>query len=344
MPDNADPKDGTDVKAVTGRRKAAAFMLSLDSASAALLMQKLHERDVALLSEEMTRIGQLDATEALRYLTEFSQKSGSDQIAVEPMVQEILERALGKEKAKELLEKIRRQSREVEPFRSLMPLDARQVQTLLRGEHPQVLALVISHLEAAVGSQLLKDMDEGLRYEVVKRIASTQDLSAELVRQIDEMMEVRAFTLGKRSTESGSDGRFKTVAQMLNVSDPSLSKTIMERLNKDEPQIANQIAALMFVFEDLTKIADRDMQKVLAEVDKADLALALRAAPPEVSAKLLGNLSSRARDAIKEEIENMGPKPLSEIEEAQKRILQIVRGMEEKGDLQIARGGGEAMA
>lgn len=323
---------------LTGRRRAAAFMLSLDSETAALLMTRFNEREVAMLSEEMTRLGELTGAEVEELLRDFHKRIGGDKINVEPMIQDILERALGKEKARELLERIRRQSRESEPFRSLLPLEASQVATLLRGEHPQVIALVVSHLEPAVAAALLKDMPEDLRYDVIKRIASTAELPAELVRQIDEMMEVRAYSLGRSLTEDQGNRRYKTVAQMLNMSDPSLAKAVLDRLNREQPQIANEIQSLMFVFEDLAKVADRDMQKILSQIDKGDLVLALRAADQAVKDKLLGNLSTRAREAILEELENMGPRPLQEIESAQKRILQQVRAMEEKGEIRISRG------
>jgi flagellar motor switch protein FliG len=335
--------DKKDDKGLAGRRKAAAFLLSLDSEAAAVVMQRMSDRDVALLSEEMTRMGEITGTDMEKMLKEFNQASGGDSVSVQPMIQAILERALGKEKAKELLEKIRKQTRDAEPFRSLMSLDAKQVASLLRGEHPQVIAIVISHLEAPVASELLKSYPDDLRYDVIKRIAATEEMPPELVRQVDEMLEVRAYSLGSRHSDGGGSTRYKTVAQMLNISEPSVSKAILDRLNRESPNIANEIQALMFVFEDLAKISDKDMQKVLAEIDKADLALALKAAPPELSEKLLGNLSVRARDNIKEEIEMLGPRPLSDVEEAQKRILQQVRQMEEKGEIRINRGTGEVM-
>lgn len=328
---------------LNGRKRAAAFMLSLDSETAAVLMTRLNEREVAMLSEEMTRLGDLSGAEMEDLLRDFNKKVGGDKVNVEPMIQDILERALGKEKARELLDKIRRQSRETEPFRSLIPLEASQVATLIRGEHPQVIALVISHLESPIAAALLKDMAEDLRYEVIKRIAATAELPSELVRQVDEMMEVRAYSLGRSMTDDSGSKRYKTVAQMLNISDPSLSKNILDRLNRENPQIANEIQALMFVFDDLLKIPDKDMQKVLSQVDKGDLILSLRAAEPAVRDKMLANLSARAREGIQEEMEMMGPKPLSEIEEAQKRILQQIRQMEEKGEIQIQRGQQEQM-
>jgi flagellar motor switch protein FliG len=336
-------KDKDKEDELTGVRRAAAFMLSLDPSTAAVLMQKLSDREVTMLSEEMTRMGELRGAQSETLLKQFNSATGGDRMSVEPMLQDILERALGKERARELLEKIKRQSRETEPFRALLPLDAKQVAQILRGEHPQVMAIIISHLDAAVGAELLRDMDENVRYDVVKRIATTAELPSELIRQIDEMVEVRAFSMSKRGMEPSDDVRFKTVAKMLNVSDPSLSKAVLERLTKEDPQLANEIQGLMFVFDDLAKIDNKGMQKVLAEVDKADLTLSLRAAAPDIRQKLLDNLSARAKEAIMEEMELMGPKPLSEIEAAQKRILQVVRGMEERGELQVARGGGEAM-
>jgi flagellar motor switch protein FliG len=343
------PDDKNDKNAVAeeprsaGRRKAAAFLLSLDSETAAQVLLRLSERDVTLVSEEMSHMREISVTEVDRMLTEFGLAAGTGQLAVAPMIQAILEKALGKEKAKDLLEKIRRQSRDAQPFRSLSSLDARQIATLLRGEHPQVLALVISYLESEIAAEFIKGLSDDLRYEVIKRIAATEEMPAELVRQIDEMIEVRAYSMGSHFSDSSGGMRFKTVAQMLNISDPSVSKSVLDRLNREAPNIANEIQALMFVFEDLAKIGDRDMQKLLSEIDKADLALALKAAPPELSAKLLANLSSRARDNIKEEMEMLGPRPLSDVEEAQKRILQQVRAMEERGDIRINRGAGEVM-
>ncbi len=335
--------DSSEIDGMTGRQKAAAFLLSLDSETAAAVMQRMSERDVAMLSEEMTRMGDISGEDMEKTLDAFTKNMGLDRVAVAPMVQAILERALGKERAKDMLEKISKQTRDAEPFRSLMSLDAKQVATLLRGEHPQVLAIVIAYLDPLVASELLKGLPEDLRYEVIKRISSTEEMPADHIRQVDEMLEVRAYALGSRQSDSTGDSRYKTVAQMLNVSEPSLTKSILDRLNRESPDIASQIQSLMFVFEDLLKIGDKDMQKVLAEIDKADLALALKAAPPELSQKLLGNLSARARDNITEEIETLGPRLLSDVEEAQKRILQQVRQLADKGEIRIQRGGGEVM-
>lgn len=335
--------DDGDDKGMSGVRRAAAFLLSLDSDSAAAVMRSLSEREVAILSEEMTRIGELTSTQMDEVLGEYLNRSGGGVIEVEPLLEELLIKALGRDKAMQVLQRIKTQTRENEPFKSLRHLSSKQIEAMLKGEHPQVQALVISHLEAQVSIDILKGMDEDARYEVVRRIATTEELPIDLVRQVDDMLEVRAFDMAKQSTDSAAERRYKTIAQMLNFAEPSVSKTVMDRLTKDLPNAANEIQALMFVFEDLTRIDDRQIQKILGEVDKADLTLALKTAPPEVSDKLLKNLSSRARDNIMEEMSMLGPKPLSEVEEAQKRILEQVRAMEERGDVQINRGGGEVM-
>jgi flagellar motor switch protein FliG len=327
----------------SGLRRAAAFLLALDPESAAKVMRVMSERDVALISEEMSRMGEVTGEQMEEVLGQYKEWSGGDIIQVEPMLEKLLEKALGREKAREMINRIRTQSRESKPFRSLRHLNAKQIDAMLKGEHPQVQALVISHIEPSISIDVLKAMTEEQRYEVIHRIATTEELPMELIRQVDDMLEVRAYDMAKQSTDSASERRYKTIAQMLNFAEPSVSKTIMDKMQKELPDTANEIQALMFVFEDLVNIDDRQVQKILGEIDKADLTLGLKTAPEEVRDKLLGNLSQRARDAIMEELEMLGPRPLSDVEDAQKRILEQVRAMEERGDIQINRGGAEQM-
>jgi flagellar motor switch protein FliG len=331
-----------------GPRKAAAFLLSLDSDLASQIMQQLSERDVALITEEMAKIGELSGGEMTQALTAFSQRTKSDSMMVEPALNALLERTLGRDKAKEMLTRLRGHGGlGTEPFHCLGYLAAGQVSTILREEHPQVQALVISHLDPQVAATILKGMEEDGRYEVVKRMASSEDLPPDLVHQVDEMIESRAFGLSKlgKVDKEGKEGntRFKTVAQVLNITEPALSKAIIERLSREAPVVANEIQALMFVFDDLLKIGDRDIQKILTEIDKADLTLALKTAPQEIADKFFNNLSERARENLKEDIEILGPKPLHDVEDAQKRITQQVRQMEERGEIVVHRDGGEVM-
>jgi flagellar motor switch protein FliG len=328
-------------KSEDGARRAAAFLLSLDSDTAAGLMRQFNEREMAILSEEMTRMGSINAEQRHEVMAAYMAGAGGDIVAVEPLLEEMLTKALGRERAQQMLQRIKTQTRESEPFRSLRHLNHRQISTMLKGEHPQVQALVVAHLEPQVSIDVLKVMDDDARFEVIKRIATTDELPSELVRQVDDMMEVRAFEQAKNSSsDSASDRRYKTIALMLNFAEASVSKSIMDRMAKDLPSAANEIQALMFVFEDLAKIDDKQIQKILAEVDKADLTLALKTAAPEVKDKILKNLSTRARENMLEELSMLGPRPLTDVEAAQKRILEQVRAMEERGDIRINRGGG----
>lgn len=336
----AEVQAAEDAAAVSGLRKAAIFLIALDADTASKVMKNFDERELSAVSEEMTRIGDVSGEEIEKVLKDFG--ANTERITVEPMLLEMLEKALGGEKARALMDRIRRRSVTREPFRALRRLSLQQLEQVLSGEHPQVLALVISYMEAQIGFELLRSLEDDVRYDVVRRIASTVEMPFEMVRQVDAILEARARESAAQGT-FGDRNRFQTVAQILNFAEPGISKSIMERLGKDLPDAATEIQSLMFVFEDLLLLADRDMQKVLGEVDKADLCLALKTAPREVSDKILANLSKRAREALLEEIEMLGPKPLSEVEEAQKRIIQVVRGLEEKGDVVIQRGGAEEM-
>lgn len=330
-------------KRTEGRRKAAALLLALDSDTAARVLRNLSDMDMTILTEEMSRMGEVTGPEMESVLNEFKSAAGSDIISVAPMLEEILTKALGREKAGDLLKRIRQQTRDVEPFRCLSPLSAKQITSILKGEHPQVLAMVISHLRPEIAIDVMKLFDEEVRYQIVRRIATTEELPMDLMRQIDQMLEVRAFAMSRQSTDSAGERRFKTIAQILNFAEPTMSKTLIDRLSKDLPEPATQIQSLMFVFEDILKIDDKSIQKILQEIDKADLTLALKTAPKEIADKLMNNMSARARDNTAEELQNMGPKPISEVEEAQKRIMEVIRAMEEKGDVKINRGANEVM-
>ena len=337
------PTESQEQVGMDGCRKAAALLLSLDSDTSAALLAKMGEREISMITEEMSRIGELRSQQIEGVWQEFEDRMKADVISVEPMMQAMLEKALGKQKADVMLNGIQQQSRDSKPFASVRGLSGKQLGQILKGEHPQVIAIVLSHIDSEPAYDYLKSLDDELRYDVVRRITVTEEMPIDLVRQIDEIMETRAGSLGATGGGSTGGDRYSTVAQMLNVADPNLSKSIMDQLMKEMPDEAVSIQALMFIFDDLAKIPDRDMQKVLGEIDKNDLALSLKAASDELRDKLLGNLSKRARDTIEEEMEVMGPKPLSEVEEAQKRILEHVRGMEERGEITIQRGGSEEM-
>jgi flagellar motor switch protein FliG len=338
MPDD---NGNADDVGMSGVRKAATFLLALDPPVAGKVMKHMSERELSILTEEMTRIGDVTPEQVNVVLEEYVE--AGETFDVEPLLERMLEEALGPEKAKKLLDRVRRRTRDREPFRSLRKLNLNQLLSVLKGEHPQVLALVVSYLESQMAFEFLRTLEEDVRYDVVRRIAMTDDLPYEAIRQVDAILELRAHEISAQATGSAEHNRFETIAQMLNVADPGISKTILDRLGDELPDDANEIKALMFVFEDLMLIPDKDLQKALGDIDKDTLALALKVSTPEVEDKLLGNLSKRARESILEEIEMLGPKPLKEVEEAQKEIVEVIRRLEERGEITISRGAGEEM-
>lgn len=319
-----------------GPRKAATFLLALDADTASKVLRNLSEAEVAAVSEEMARMRRVSPDDVDLVFQDFT--NGDTSIQVEPMLQKILEKTLGPERARQLIDRIRKRRKEREPFQVLRHLDVSALEMVLKGEHPQVIALVIAHLDSTTGLDLLRGLEEDLRYEVVKRMAMTSEMPYDMIRQVDDVLSERAVEAAEQGMQGATRNRFKNIAEMLNLAEPAITKTILDRLGKDEPDAAVEIQSMMFVFEDLVKIDDRDMQKVLGSIDKDLLPLALKTASPELNDKLLGNMSKRARETLEEEIEILGPKPLAEVEEAQKQIVDIVRKMSDDGEIQISSG------
>lgn len=332
---------GGESEQIRGIRKAATFLLSLKADLAAEVMKNMDEDDVSAISEEMAAMQDVSRDDIDRVFKEYSE-AGSI-IQIEPLLHQILEKTLGPERARELIERIRRRSREREPFQVLRHLEPNALRQILKGEHPQVLALVISHLESEPGLEILREMSEDLRYDVVKRMAITNEMPYDMVRQVDDILSERAVEASELGARSAGRNRYKNIAEMLNLAEPTISKSILDRLGKDSPEVAAEIQSMMFVFEDLTKIADRDMQKVLGSIEKDLLPLALKTASAELNEKLLGNLSKRARQTLEDEMEMLGPKPLSDVEEAQKAIVETVRKMADDGEITIQRGNAEEL-
>ena len=188
----------------SGLRRAAAFLLALDSETAALVMQQMNEREIAELSDEMTRLGELTGSELESTLQDWTGAANSDSVDTSLAVQMLFEKAFGKERGRDLVDRSRSKKGPEQPFSALRSLDAKQVQLLIREEHPQVQAVVIGYLEPAVAAHLLKDMEEGMRYDVVKRMASTEDLPIESMRQVEASLEKRALAIGRAKSPEES--------------------------------------------------------------------------------------------------------------------------------------------
>ncbi len=334
-----------DLKAsdIPGRRKAAILLVILGPEKAAQVLKHLDDADVEMLTIEIANLGQVSEEEKKVVLQEFSNILKARQMLVTGGIEyakKVLERAFGPEKAMKIIERLV-SNLQVKPFEFVRKTDPLQLVNFLQNEHPQVIALVLSYLEPAMASQVLGALPEDLQVEVVKRIALLERTSPEIVREIEKSLERKLS--GVVSQQFSKVGGVDTAAEIMNNIDRQTEKTIMERLSQETPELAEEIRRRMFVFEDILKLDDRSIQLVLREVDTRDLAVALKGASEEVKEKIFKNMSKRAAQLLRDELEFMGPVRVKDVEEAQQKIINVIRRLEEAGEIVIARGGGEEL-
>jgi flagellar motor switch protein FliG len=247
--------------------------------------------------------------------------------------------ALPDDDAKRIGEHISRQVRRT-PFSFLQKAEASNLLTFIQDEHPQTIALIVSHLAPGKSAEILGGLPSQKQVEVIKRIANMEQTNPDVIREVERGLEGRLSNMLTQRLEK--TGGVDTVAEMLNLVDRATEKGILEGLEADDPDLVEQIRRLMFVFEDVMLVDDKGIQSVLKEIDNDELALALKTASDELKDKIFKNMSERASELIKEDMEYMGPVRVSDVEAAQQRIVDVVRRLEEAGEIIIAgRGGGE---
>ena len=254
--------------------------------------------------------------------------------------QNVLEKALGQEKAMDIINRLTT-SLQVRPFDFLRKTDPSQLMNFIQNEHPQTIALIMAYLEPEQAATVLGSLPPDQQADVAKRIAVMDRTSPDVIREVERVLERKLSTLVTQDFTTA--GGVKSVVEMLNRVDRTTEKSILENLEVDNPELAEEIKRLMFVFEDIVMLDDRSLQLVLRGVDNKDLSLALKATPKEVADKVYKNMSSRAADMLKEEIEFMGPVKIRDVEEAQQKIVNVIRTMEDKGEIVISRGKGDEM-
>jgi flagellar motor switch protein FliG len=247
-----------------------------------------------------------------------------------------LERAVGPRKTQEILDRV--MSTVSSGFYLLKNVPPEQLTPFISHEHPQTVALILSQLEPHQAAGILAQLPEAVQSEVAYRIATMDNITPSVLKQIEESLEANLRDILGGNQDVGGP---KVVADMLNLTGASVEKNVLERLDATDPEVAETVRNMMFVFEDLQRLTDREIQTVLREVEQKDIVIALKAASEEVKEKLLGNMSERVRGFIEEEMEFTGPMRLSEVEEVQLRIVQKVRQLEEQGQVQVVRGSGD---
>ena len=328
---------------MTGIRKAAIVLLSLDKALAAEVMAQLRKEEVEALTMEIARLDDVTKEEQDGAIEEFY-NLGMARVHIErggmEYAHDLLEQSLGKEKASAILDNIR-QSLSSVPFGFLHKAGPENLLTFVVEEHPQTIALILSHLPANLAAQVLSGLPSTKQLEVVRRVATMEQTSPEVVRDVEKSLEGRMTSTFNQQLEKA--GGVSSVAQMLNVTDRMTNKSILESLEQESPELVDQIRRLMFVFDDLMKLDDKSIQALLKEVENAQWALSLKGASEELKAKIMGNLSQRAAAMLQEEIQYLGPVRVSDVEAAQQAIVDTVRRLEDAGEIVVVAGDAERL-
>ncbi len=327
---------------LTGIRKAAVLMISLDMDSSAKIMGNLDTDDIERLSMEIARIEDeispevRDAVVREFYQTHMASKY-LEQGGME-YARQLLEKSLSPEEAAKILAALENTIQQA-PFHFLKQADSEHLLMYIQDEHPQTISLIMAHLSPKQASEILGGLTPKKQLEVVKRIARMEQTTPEAIRLVEQGLESRLASIVTQDLESA--GGVQSVAEILNLCDRTTEKGILENLEEADPDMVEQIRKLMFVFEDIILVNDKGIQSVLREVENDELATALKTASEALQEKIFKNMSTRAAEMIRENMEFMGPVRLSDVEQAQQRIVDIVRRLEETGEVIISGRGGD---
>jgi flagellar motor switch protein FliG len=323
-----------------GRRKAAILLVSLGSKGAAEVFRHLPNEMIEQLTVEMAKMQAVEPEYASSVMQEMVDTAYARGYLAEGglrFAREVLEQSVGSQRAGEILNRLS-VIIEQTPFEFLRNTPADQIAAFLRNEHPQTVAMVIAQLpNTPLAAKVMELLEAELQADVAMRIAMMGQTSPDVVKEVAQVMERKLETVLQR--EWAAAGGVRSLAAILNAANRSTERNILEHLGNENDEVANEVRSLLFVFEDILKLDDRSIQMVLREVDSKDLGLAMRGASTEVQSKILDNMSQRGAEMLREEMEYMPPQRRRVVEEAQTKIVGVVRKLEDSGELVISRGG-----
>jgi flagellar motor switch protein FliG len=326
----------------TGVERAAILLLTLGESEAAEILKHMGAKDVQRLGRSMAELTSVSRDEVRDVLTTFSSElevQTSLGVGSDEFVRKVLVNALGDEKANSLMERIRLGGQR-KGLEALKWMDPRAVAELIRNEHPQIISIVLSYLEADQGAEVLAFLPENTRADIVMRIATLDGVQPSALSELDDMME-KQFAAGANNGKSSALGGVKVAAEMVNLLDMKIGNQIMADVGKADERLQQGIQDLMFVFADLLEIDDRGMQELLRQVPADKLLLALKGADEEFKAKVFKNMSQRAAEMMKDDLANKGPVRLADVEGAQKEILLAARKLADDGTIALGGKGGD---
>ncbi|MDR2964969.1 MAG: flagellar motor switch protein FliG [Treponema sp.] len=327
------------VKEYTGRQKAAIFLVTIGSEISAEIFKFLREDEIETLTFEIARLETIDAEQKDAILQEFQELMMANQFISTGGIdyaRELLEKSLGSQKAIDIINRLT-SSLQVRPFDFIRRTDPAHLLNFIQQEHPQTIALILAYLEPNKASVILQNLPHEVQSDVARRIATMDRTSPEVLREVERVLEKKLSSLS--SEDYTAAGGVESIVEILNLVDRASEKQIIEALEDEDPELAEEIKKRMFVFEDIVMLDDRAIQKVMREVDSQELAKALKSVDSEVQDKIFKNMSKRAASMLKEDMEYMGPVRLKDVEESQQKIVSIIRHLEDTGEIVVARAG-----
>ncbi|RYZ91789.1 MAG: flagellar motor switch protein FliG [Proteobacteria bacterium] len=334
--------DNVEYEQLRGFDKAAILINYLGKDALRVLLKRLEDGDIRKLINQMTKYRVVPVHVTKRVLEEYYEMISETEdyiFSEQTSSKDVIVDALGEERARGILGGLNITSGGQRSLESLELVDAKSLANFLVNEHPQTTAVILAHLEPEKKGEVLKRLPEALQAEVVLRMANLEHVDPELIREIDKVLKNQLANTA--TVEQSALGGVQPVAEMLNVMDKNTESSIMSRLEEKDPLLAEEIRKLMFVFDDIAKIDDRGIQALLKEVPNDKLLLALKTASEEIRSKVFKNISARAAEMLREDLGNMGPSRLSDVEGAQQEIVNAARRLEAEGKILIARGGSE---
>lgn len=328
-------------KELSGKQKVAALMIALGSDVAAQIFKHLKESEVEEITLEISRLGRLDAELRQKVLEDFNELIIGHKALLEgglDYAREVLEKSVGPKRAMNIINKLT-SSLQVRPFEFIRKTDPEHLKNFIQNEHPQTISLILSYLPPDKAALVIQRFEPELQAEIARRIATMDRTSPEVLREVEMVLERKLASLA--TEEFTAAGGVDQTVEILNSVDRATEKNIIDTLEEQEPELAEEIKKKLFVFEDIVTLSDRDIQLVFKEIDTSELSMALKSVSNDVKEKIFGNMSKRAVQILKEDMEYMGPVRMRDVEDAQQKIVNVIRRLEEAGEIIIARGGEE---
>ena len=328
-----------------GRKKAAALLITLGRDRSAQVLRHLSDEDIERLTWEISAMGELKPEQRRNVVEEFEESAvGRNVISLGGLeyAEELLRLALGDDKAAELIDRLSATSPTV-PFGFLRHLNVQQLVNFLNNEHPQTIALLTSFLQSGKAAQVLAGLEPEMAADVAQRIALMERANPEIVNEVEAVLRRKLSAVLQPTRQTQTVGGIEVLVNLLKQSSRMTEKTILEALEDNEPELADEIKKRMFVFENIGTLDDRSIQRILREVEIRDLSVALKATPEAIKECIMRNMSSRAAAMMKEDMDASGPVRLRQVEEAQARIVEVIRRLDEAEEIVIARGGDDEL-